>query len=55
MTHENIGANSIPVIHCYGHTGSGITLFYGCARDAAQMAVDAIMTNRRKQQQQSKI
>lgn len=25
---------SVPVVHCYGHGGSGITLAMGCAEDA---------------------
>lgn len=24
---------SVPVVHCYGHGGSGITLAMGCAED----------------------
>jgi len=25
--------SSVPIVHCYGHGGSGITLAYGCAKD----------------------
>jgi D-amino-acid oxidase len=26
-----------PVVHCYGHGGSGVTLSYGCARDVVRL------------------
>lgn len=26
--------SGVPVVHCYGHGGSGITLGMGCAEDA---------------------
>ncbi|KHJ74936.1 hypothetical protein OESDEN_25448 [Oesophagostomum dentatum] len=32
-----IGAKEIPIVHNYGHGGSGVTLFWGCAMDAAEL------------------
>ena len=30
---ESEEVRSVPVVHCYGHGGSGITLAMGCAED----------------------
>jgi len=32
-----INGKKIPVLHNYGHSGSGLTLFYGCALKIAEM------------------
>jgi D-amino-acid oxidase len=31
-----------PVVHCYGHGGSGVTMSYGCARDVVALVADAL-------------
>jgi hypothetical protein len=33
----------IPVVHCYGHGGSGITLAMGCAHDVATNHVMSLL------------
>jgi D-amino-acid oxidase len=30
-------ADGIDVVHCYGHSGAGITLSWGCAKDVAHI------------------
>ncbi len=36
------GSNVTPIVHNYGHGGSGVTLHWGCAGDAAQLAVQQL-------------
>lgn len=33
---ESEVVDTVPVVHCYGHGGSGITLAMGCANDAVR-------------------
>ena len=36
LEHE-ITDDGIDVVHCYGHSGSGVTLSWGCARDVVEI------------------
>jgi glycine/D-amino acid oxidase-like deaminating enzyme len=36
LEHEKT-SNSMDIVHCYGHSGSGITLSWGCARDVVEI------------------
>jgi hypothetical protein len=35
-------SDGLKVVHCYGHGGSGLTLAWGTAGDAVQLAVEAL-------------
>jgi D-amino-acid oxidase len=41
LEHED-GSNDVPLIHNYGHGGSGITLSWGCAEDTLRLAREAL-------------
>lgn len=36
LEHEK-ASNGLNIVHCYGHSGSGITLSWGCARDVLEI------------------
>lgn len=38
-------ADGLKVVHCYGHGGSGLTLAWGTAGDAVQLALEALSTD----------
>ncbi|MBN9240694.1 MAG: ABC transporter substrate-binding protein [Micrococcales bacterium 70-64] len=35
---ERVAGHAVPVVACYGHGGSGVTLSWGCAEDVAALA-----------------
>jgi D-amino-acid oxidase len=37
-------ADGRPIVHCYGHGGSGVTLSYGCARDVVRLVSEALVS-----------
>jgi glycine/D-amino acid oxidase-like deaminating enzyme len=37
-------ADGLKIVHCYGHGGSGLTLAWGTAGDAVQLALKALST-----------
>eukprot|EP01125_Pyxidicula_operculata_P010319 TRINITY_DN3401_c0_g3_i1.p1 TRINITY_DN3401_c0_g3~~TRINITY_DN3401_c0_g3_i1.p1 ORF type:complete len:365 (+),score=58.85 TRINITY_DN3401_c0_g3_i1:1293-2387(+) len=41
ILHQN-KAHKLPLIHCYGHGGSGWTTHWGCANEVSQLCLDAI-------------
>jgi hypothetical protein len=36
------GKSKLPVVHCYGHGGAGLTLAWGCAADSAALVQQAL-------------
>lgn len=36
LEHEK-SKDGIDIVHCYGHSGSGVTLSWGCARDVVEI------------------
>ncbi|CAL4100170.1 unnamed protein product [Meganyctiphanes norvegica] len=40
-----LGTRKVPVVHNYGHGGSGVTMFWGCSQEAAGLAQDIIHKN----------
>ena len=39
--------SKLPIIHCYGHGGAGVTLSWGCAEEVSSMILGAAPTNGR--------
>ena len=39
---ERVEGYAVPVVTCYGHGGSGVSLSWGCAEAAAELVVEAV-------------
>ena len=39
---EQVEGYAVPVVTCYGHGGSGVSLSWGCAEAAAELVVEAV-------------
>ncbi len=48
LEHEKT-TDGIDVVHCYGHSGSGVTLSWGCAKDVVEI-VKTLLPPKPKQQ-----
>jgi len=48
-------SGGLQLVHNYGHGGSGITVFQGCAKDAAQLVQEALIDIRFKAQLKNKL
>lgn len=46
QVHTDERAEKVPVVHCYGHGGSGITLSMGCAIDVLELARSVMQPTR---------
>ena len=50
LEHEQT-ISGLDIIHCYGHSGSGITLSWGCAKDVLEI-IKTFVSYRAQQQLQ---
>jgi len=41
--------DGIDVVHCYGHSGSGVTLSWGCARDIVEIVKNLLPPNQKQE------
>jgi len=44
----DVNTAQVPIVHCYGHGGSGWTTFWGCAIDVVELVNGALSTNPKK-------
>ncbi|KAL3873312.1 hypothetical protein ACJMK2_036446 [Sinanodonta woodiana] len=43
-----LGDRSMTIVHCYGHSGSGVTLHWGCAKEVADVVKRELNQDRNK-------
>ncbi|CAF3895781.1 unnamed protein product [Adineta steineri] len=48
LEHEKTN-DGIDIVHCYGHSGSGVTLSWGCAKDVVEIVKTLIPTNSKQE------
>lgn len=41
---QELTADGISVVHCYGHSGSGVTLSWGCAKNVVELVKKLLPT-----------
>jgi D-amino-acid oxidase len=49
LEHEKT-SDGIDIVHCYGHSGSGVTLSWGCARDVVEIITTLVPFDPKQQE-----
>lgn len=50
LEHEKT-TNGMDIVHCYGHSGSGVTLSWGCARDVVDIIKTLLLFDPKQQEE----
>jgi glycine/D-amino acid oxidase-like deaminating enzyme len=54
LEHEKT-IDGLDIIHCYGHSGSGITLSWGCAKDVVEIIKTLVPVDSKKQERKDEV